>query len=160
MNTEVDERLITTIDKHRSEKDAHHIYLTDGTYFCATNVVQVKSYQTGTRVTQMIIPGPTIAANPGCSGGETAAALNTPTTTINAELRRLWRSGSAHKKERKTGGRFSYQVKPDVPAWVAATHSTQIVQPATEGNQSMSTSNCRKPSSGFQQLIRQQNKLH
>lgn len=38
---EVDERLITTIDKHRSEKDAHHIYLTDGTYFCATNVVQV-----------------------------------------------------------------------------------------------------------------------
>lgn len=30
---EVDERLITTIDKHRSEKDAHHIYLTDGTYF-------------------------------------------------------------------------------------------------------------------------------
>ncbi|MGE2657472.1 hypothetical protein ACPSXW_17720, partial [Escherichia coli] len=25
----------------RSEKDAHHIYLTDGTYFCATNVVQV-----------------------------------------------------------------------------------------------------------------------
>ena len=38
---EVDERLITTIDKHRSEKDAHHIYLTDGTYFCATNVVLV-----------------------------------------------------------------------------------------------------------------------
>lgn len=38
---EVDERLITTIDKHRSEKDAHHIYLTDGTNFCATNVVQV-----------------------------------------------------------------------------------------------------------------------
>lgn len=36
---EVDERLITTIDKHRSEQDAHHIYLTDGTYFCATNVV-------------------------------------------------------------------------------------------------------------------------
>ncbi|OSK08130.1 hypothetical protein EAMG_05547 [Escherichia coli M056] len=38
---EVDERLITTIDKHRSEKDAHHIYLTDGTYFCATNVAWV-----------------------------------------------------------------------------------------------------------------------
>lgn len=38
---EVDERLITTIDKHRSEKDARHIYLTDGTYFCATNVVRV-----------------------------------------------------------------------------------------------------------------------
>ena len=38
---EVDERLITTIDKHRSEMDAYHIYLTDGTYFCATNVVQV-----------------------------------------------------------------------------------------------------------------------
>ena len=38
---EVDERLITTIDKHRSEKDAHHIYLTDGTYFCATNVARV-----------------------------------------------------------------------------------------------------------------------
>ena len=32
-----------------------------------------------------------IAANPGCSSGEIAAALNTPTTTINAELRRLWR---------------------------------------------------------------------
>ncbi|MBB9679637.1 hypothetical protein FSF30_008410 [Escherichia coli] len=31
----------TTIDKHRSEKDAHHIYLTDGTYFCATNVARV-----------------------------------------------------------------------------------------------------------------------
>ncbi|EHP8243417.1 hypothetical protein KP863_000452 [Escherichia coli] len=38
---EVDERLITTIDKHRSEKDTHHIYLTDGTYFCATNVARV-----------------------------------------------------------------------------------------------------------------------
>ena len=38
---EVDERLITTIDKHRSEKDAPHIYLTDGTYFCATNVARV-----------------------------------------------------------------------------------------------------------------------
>lgn len=34
-----------------------------------------------------------IAANPGCSGGEIAAALNTPTTAINAELRRLWRGG-------------------------------------------------------------------
>lgn len=53
-----------------------------------------------------------IAANPGCSGGEIAAALNTPTTTINAELRRLWRSGSVIRKERKTGGRFSYQVNP------------------------------------------------
>lgn len=38
---DVDERLIATIDKHRSEKGAHHIYLTDGTYFCATNVTQV-----------------------------------------------------------------------------------------------------------------------
>ena len=47
-----------------------------------------------------------IAANPGCSGGEIAAALNTPTTAINAELRRLWRSGSVIRKERKTGGRF------------------------------------------------------
>ena len=53
-----------------------------------------------------------IAANPGCSGGEIAAALNTPTTAINAELRRLWRSGSVVRKERKTGGRFSYQVNP------------------------------------------------
>ncbi len=34
---EVDERLIKT----RSQPDAHHIYLTDDTYFCATNVVQV-----------------------------------------------------------------------------------------------------------------------
>ncbi|EOJ3628789.1 MarR family transcriptional regulator, partial [Escherichia coli] len=32
-----------------------------------------------------------IATHPGCSGGEIAAALNTPTTTINAELRQLWR---------------------------------------------------------------------
>nr|WP_194445695.1 MULTISPECIES: hypothetical protein [Enterobacteriaceae] len=38
---EVDERLIKTIDRHRSQPDAHHIYLTDDTYFCATNVVQV-----------------------------------------------------------------------------------------------------------------------
>ena len=53
-----------------------------------------------------------IAANPGCSGGEIAAALNTPTTAINAELRRLWRSGSVIRKERKTGGRFSYQINP------------------------------------------------
>lgn len=51
-----------------------------------------------------------IAANPGCSSGEIAAALNTPTTTINAELRRLWRSGLVTRKERKTGSRFSYQV--------------------------------------------------
>ncbi|EKZ2539193.1 TPA: winged helix-turn-helix domain-containing protein, partial [Escherichia coli] len=32
-----------------------------------------------------------IAANPGCSGSEIATALNTQTTAINAELRRLWR---------------------------------------------------------------------
>ncbi|HAV7757724.1 TPA: hypothetical protein JK814_001242 [Escherichia coli] len=38
---EVDERLIKTLDRHRSQPDAHHIYLIDGTYFCATNVVQV-----------------------------------------------------------------------------------------------------------------------
>ncbi|WP_258125342.1 hypothetical protein [Escherichia coli] len=38
---EVDERLIKTIDRHRSQPDAHHIYLTDDTFFCATNVVQV-----------------------------------------------------------------------------------------------------------------------
>lgn len=54
-----------------------------------------------------------IAANPGCSGGEIAAALNTPTTAINAELRRLWRSGSVIRKERKTGGRFFLPDKPD-----------------------------------------------
>ncbi|HBV0232335.1 TPA: MarR family transcriptional regulator, partial [Escherichia coli] len=29
-----------------------------------------------------------------------------------AELRRLWRSGSVIRKERKTGGRFSYQINP------------------------------------------------
>ncbi|WP_432759793.1 hypothetical protein [Escherichia coli] len=34
-----------------------------------------------------------IATHPGCSGGEIAAALNTPTTAINAELRQLWRGG-------------------------------------------------------------------
>ncbi|MDZ8648119.1 helix-turn-helix domain-containing protein, partial [Escherichia coli] len=45
-----------------------------------------ESYQTGTGVTQMTILD-YIAANPGCSGGEIAAALNTPTTAINAELR-------------------------------------------------------------------------
>ena len=38
---EVDERLIKTLDRHRSQPDAHHIYLIDDTYFCATNVVQV-----------------------------------------------------------------------------------------------------------------------
>ncbi|HAX5136969.1 TPA: winged helix-turn-helix transcriptional regulator [Escherichia coli] len=53
-----------------------------------------------------------IAANPGCSGGEIAAALNTPTTTINAELLRLWRGGLVTREERKTGGRFSYKVNP------------------------------------------------
>ncbi len=53
-----------------------------------------------------------IAANPGCSGGEIAAALDTPVTTINAELRQLWRDGSVIRNARKTGGRFSYQVNP------------------------------------------------
>ena len=53
-----------------------------------------------------------ITASPGCSGGEIAAALNIPTTTINAELRRLWRDGLVIREERKTGGRFSYQVNP------------------------------------------------
>ncbi|HFF9409608.1 TPA: winged helix-turn-helix transcriptional regulator [Escherichia coli] len=53
-----------------------------------------------------------IAANPGCSGGEIAAALNATTTAINAELRRLWRDGLVIKEERKTGGRFSYKVNP------------------------------------------------
>lgn len=38
---EVDERLIKTLDRHRSQPDAHHIYLIDDTYFCATNVAQV-----------------------------------------------------------------------------------------------------------------------
>ncbi len=38
---EVDERLIKTLDRHRSQPDTHHIYLTDDTYFSATNVVQV-----------------------------------------------------------------------------------------------------------------------
>ncbi|NYY76748.1 MarR family transcriptional regulator [Escherichia coli] len=58
-----------------------------------------------------------ITTHPGCSGGEIAAALNTPTTAINAELR-LWRSGlvirtnrSTGGRARKTGGRF-YHVNP------------------------------------------------
>ncbi|EKA4295837.1 hypothetical protein OLI25_004425 [Escherichia coli] len=38
---EVDERLIKTLDRHRSKPDAHHIYLINDTYFCATNVVRV-----------------------------------------------------------------------------------------------------------------------
>lgn len=38
---EVDERLIKTLDRHRSQPDAHHIYLIDDTYFCATNVARV-----------------------------------------------------------------------------------------------------------------------
>ncbi|EFN8212854.1 MarR family transcriptional regulator [Escherichia coli] len=41
-----------------------------------------------------------IATHPGCSGGEIAAALNTPTTAINAELRRLWRGGLVMKEAR------------------------------------------------------------
>ncbi|MXE66238.1 winged helix-turn-helix domain-containing protein, partial [Escherichia coli] len=53
-----------------------------------------------------------ITANPNRSGSEIAAALNIPTTTVNAELRRLWRNGSVIREERKTGGRFSYQVNP------------------------------------------------
>ncbi|MEB7738453.1 MarR family winged helix-turn-helix transcriptional regulator [Escherichia coli] len=60
-----------------------------------------------------------IAASPGCSGGEIAAALNIPTTTINAELRRLWRDGSVIRtnrstggRARKTGGQASYKVNP------------------------------------------------
>ncbi len=53
-----------------------------------------------------------IAANPGCSGGEIAAALNTPVTAINAELRQLWRDGRVNREECKSGGRFSYQVNP------------------------------------------------
>ncbi|STE75523.1 Uncharacterized protein conserved in archaea [Escherichia coli] len=54
-----------------------------------------------------------IAANPGCSGGEIAAALNTPTTAINAELRRLWRSGSVIRKERKNRRSLFLPDKPD-----------------------------------------------
>lgn len=60
-----------------------------------------------------------IATHPGCSGGEIAAALNTPTTAINAELRRLWRGGlvirtnrSTGGRARKTGGKASYHVNP------------------------------------------------
>ncbi|ENU1179308.1 MarR family transcriptional regulator [Escherichia coli] len=53
-----------------------------------------------------------IATHPGCSGGEIAAALNTPTTAINAELRRLWRGGLVIRTNRSTGGRFSYQINP------------------------------------------------
>ncbi|MFP1452113.1 hypothetical protein ACLB1N_10165 [Escherichia coli] len=41
-----------------------------------------------------------------------AAALNTPTTTVNAELRRTLAQRLVIRKERKTGGRFSYQVNP------------------------------------------------
>lgn len=39
-----------------------------------------------------------IATHPGCSGGEIAAALNTPTTAINAELRQLARRLSHQNK--------------------------------------------------------------
>ncbi|ENA0038741.1 winged helix-turn-helix transcriptional regulator, partial [Escherichia coli] len=46
-----------------------------------------------------------IAANPGCSGSEIATALNTQTTAINAELRRLWRGGLVIRTNRSTGGR-------------------------------------------------------
>ncbi|EEW5962005.1 MarR family transcriptional regulator, partial [Escherichia coli] len=46
-----------------------------------------------------------IATHPGCSGGEIAAALNTPTTAINAELRQLWRGGLVIRTNRSTGGR-------------------------------------------------------
>ena len=60
-----------------------------------------------------------IATHPGCSGGEIAAALNTPTTAINAELRQLWRGGlvirtnrSTGGRARKTGGQASYHVNP------------------------------------------------
>ncbi|MGC9727092.1 MarR family transcriptional regulator [Escherichia coli] len=60
-----------------------------------------------------------ITTHPGCRGGEIAAALNTPTTAINAELRRLWRGGlvirtnrSTGGRARKTGGQASYHVNP------------------------------------------------
>lgn len=60
-----------------------------------------------------------IATHQGCSGGEIAAALNTPTTAINAELRRLWRGGlvirtnrSTGGRARKAGGQASYHVNP------------------------------------------------
>lgn len=39
---DVDERLVTTLDQHRSLPGAHHLYLSDGTYFCATNVTHVR----------------------------------------------------------------------------------------------------------------------
>ena len=41
---EVDERLITTIDKHRSEQDAHHIYsltaLTSARQWAQVNLIR------------------------------------------------------------------------------------------------------------------------
>lgn len=60
-----------------------------------------------------------ITANPGCSGGEIASALNVPPTAITAELRRLYSNGSVIRtnrstggRARKTGGRASYHVNP------------------------------------------------
>lgn len=53
-----------------------------------------------------------IATHPGCSGGEIAAALNTPTTAINAELRRLWRGGLVIRTNRSTGGRARKNRRP------------------------------------------------
>ena len=49
-----------------------------------------------------------IAANPGCTSSEIAAALNTPKQVIAKELRRLWSNGHVNRKERLSG--FCYEV--------------------------------------------------
>ncbi|PFF94823.1 winged helix-turn-helix domain-containing protein [Escherichia albertii] len=51
-----------------------------------------------------------IRKHPDCSGAEIAAALNLPVTTAAAQLRKLWKAGKVTRKERSTGGRFSYRV--------------------------------------------------
>ena len=87
-----------------------------------------------------------IATHPGCSGGEIAAALNTPTTAINAELRQLWRGGlvirtnrSTGGRARKTGGQASYHVNP-MPFGC----SNPLTHMFNQGSQNMSTINHQK----------------
>ncbi|HAX3558926.1 TPA: winged helix-turn-helix transcriptional regulator [Escherichia coli] len=49
-----------------------------------------------------------IAAHPGCTSREIAAALNTPKQVITGELRRLWSEGRVNRKERTS--EFCYEV--------------------------------------------------
>ncbi|HAX9984576.1 MarR family winged helix-turn-helix transcriptional regulator [Escherichia coli] len=49
-----------------------------------------------------------IAANPGCTSSEIAAALNTPKRVITRELCRLWNEGLVNRKELASA--FCYEV--------------------------------------------------